>query len=107
MYCNLCGKAIAEDARYCSNCGAFVGQSSRPRALVRPRSERKIAGVCAAIAHNLELDTTLVRLVWALITLMGGIFPGVIVYVIAWIVIPEESVAMVPVTNVSQPIASQ
>src|SRR5947207_4290939 len=103
MYCNSCGKAIVEDARYCSYCGAFVGQPLRPRALLRPRSDRKVAGVCAGIAHNLELDTTLVRLVWALITLMGGIFPGVIVYILAWVVIPEEPVAIIPVMNVSQP----
>ena len=99
MYCNLCGKAIAEDARYCSNCGAFVGQSSRPRALVRPRSERKIAGVCMGLARHLDVDVTLIRL----LTLVGALFTGIgfIAYLIAWIVIPEEPIVM-PHANMVQ-----
>jgi predicted nucleic acid-binding Zn ribbon protein len=48
MYCNACGKAIAEDGRFCSYCGNVVGIPS-PKKLMRS-AERKIAGVCAGLA---------------------------------------------------------
>ncbi|MBI1740562.1 MAG: PspC domain-containing protein [Acidobacteriales bacterium] len=105
MYCNACGKAIAEDARFCTYCGTVVGHPPAPKKLIRSRTDRKIAGVCAGMGRYLDLDVTLVRLVWALVTLMAGVLPGVVVYVLAWIVIPEEPevrpvVAPVhPVTN--------
>jgi phage shock protein C len=90
MYCNACGKAIAEDGRYCSYCGNLVGIAAMPRKLARSRADRKIAGVCSGLAEYLELDTSLVRILWFFITLACGIFPGVVAYVIAWIIIPEE-----------------
>src|SRR6267142_4689130 len=104
MYCNACGKAIAEDARFCAYCGTVLGQPPAPKKLIRPRADRKIAGVCAGMGHYLDLDVTLVRLVWVLVTIMAGIFPGVVVYVLAWIVIPEGPAAL-PVA-VSQPVTN-
>jgi phage shock protein C len=104
MYCNACGKAIADDARFCAYCGTVLGQPPAPKKLMRSRSDRKIAGVCAGMAHYLDLDVTLVRLVWVMVTILAGIFPGVVVYFLAWIVIPEEPAAIPvaagqPVTN--------
>ena len=63
MYCNACGKVIADDARYCSHCGILVGVSPIPKKLMRSRPDRKIGGVCAGLAHYLELDTSLVRII--------------------------------------------
>ncbi len=103
MYCNACGKAIAEDARFCAYCGTVLGYSPAPKKLIRPRANRTIAGVCAGMAHYLDLDVTLVRLVWALITLLSGIFPGVVVYAVAWVVIPEEPL-MLPAAEIAQPV---
>src|SRR5271163_2918517 len=94
MYCNACGKAIAEDGRYCSYCGNLVGIAPMPRRLMRSRSNRKIGGVCAGLAEYLELDTSLVRILWFFITLACGIFPGIVVYVLGWIIIPEESLQL-------------
>ena len=90
MYCNACGKALGDEARYCSHCGTFVGHLPPPRKLVRPRANRTIAGVCAGMGNYLDTDVTLIRLVWVFIVIMSGIFPGVLVYVLAWIIIPEE-----------------
>lgn len=103
MYCNACGKAIAEDARYCAHCGTVLGCAPLPRRMVRPRANRTIAGVCAGMAHYLETDVTLVRLIWALVTLVSGIFPGVIVYALAWVIVPEEPLAL-PVPGVGNPV---
>ncbi|MHB8735151.1 MAG: PspC domain-containing protein [Terriglobales bacterium] len=54
----------------------------------RSRTDRKIAGVCAGFAHHLDLDPTVVRLIWLVLAFVGG--GGVLAYVVAWIVIPEE-----------------
>ncbi len=105
MYCNACGKAIADDARFCAYCGTVVGHPLPPKKFIRSRSDRKIAGVCAGLAHYLNTDPTPVRLIWALVTIMAGIIPGVVGYALAWIVVPEEplilpaAVAGQPVTN--------
>ena len=103
MYCNACGKAIAEDARFCAYCGTVLGNMPAPKKIVRPRANRSVAGVCAGMAHYLDLDVTLVRLVWALITIMSGIFPGVVIYAVAWVVIPEEPL-MLPAAGAAQPV---
>lgn len=62
--------------------------TSRKR-LYRSRTDRMIAGVAGGIASYLDLDPTLVRLVWAFTFLPGGV-PGLLLYLIAWIVIPLE-----------------
>ena len=56
--------------------------------LYRVREGRVIAGVCAGLAAYFAVDPTLVRLAFALITVFGGF--GVLLYLCAWIVIPEE-----------------
>ena len=94
MYCNACGKAISEDARFCAYCGTVLGHLPAPKKLMRPRVGRTVAGVCAGMGHYLDLDVSLVRVVWALITVLSGIFPGVVVYALAWVIVPEEPWAL-------------
>jgi len=55
--------------------------------LFRSKSDRKIAGVCGGFAEYLDLDPTLVRLVWLLTALFIGW--GFLAYLIAWIVMPD------------------
>ncbi len=62
--------------------------------LLRPRYNRKIAGVCAAFARSYGWDLTVVRLVLVLLVLFGG--GGILAYVICWVVIPEEPIALPP-----------
>ena len=89
MYCNYCGKAIQDDANVCAYCGTRVGSVLARKRLIRPRANRKVAGVCAGFAEYFDLDITLVRLVWLISVFLGACL-GLIAYVIAWIVIPEE-----------------
>jgi phage shock protein C len=94
MFCAQCGKEAAPAANYCSHCGAALSPPPpRPvRKLYRSRTDRKIAGVCAGIAEYLDIDPTLVRLVWvATVLFLCG---GVVGYLIAWIVLPEEPLFM-------------
>lgn len=60
-----------------------------PKKLTRSMTEKMIAGVCGGIANYLNIDPTLVRLVFVVLGL-AGIMPGLLAYIIAWIVIPAE-----------------
>jgi len=71
---------------------------------VRPRLDRKIAGVCAGIAQHFEIDSTLVRILWVFVTVAGACFPGIIAYVLAWIIMPEEP-PLLPAATQQQPVA--
>jgi phage shock protein PspC (stress-responsive transcriptional regulator) len=62
--------------------------SNGTKRLYRAREGRVVAGVCAGLAAYFGVDPTLVRLAFALVTVFGGI--GVLLYLVAWIVIPEE-----------------
>jgi phage shock protein C len=52
-------------------------------------SNKMIAGVCAGIAEYLDLDITLVRILYVLISIFSAGFPGLLVYVILWFVMPD------------------
>ncbi|MBI2102699.1 PspC domain-containing protein [Candidatus Woesearchaeota archaeon] len=57
--------------------------------LYRSRNNQIIGGVCAGIADYFEVDPVLVRLIWVIATLFSmGL--GILAYIIAWIIIPEE-----------------
>jgi len=58
------------------------------RRLYRSRTESVIGGVCGGVAEYLDVDPSIVRIIWAILGLVtGGIF--VVLYVVMWIVVPE------------------
>jgi len=60
--------------------------------LRRSRSRRMIAGVVAGLADYLGIDVALARVLYVVISLMSAAFPGLLVYVILWILVPEGEV---------------
>ncbi len=61
---------------------------SEVKRLYRSRSDRMIAGVAGGLAQYLNVDPTLVRLGFVVLSLAGG--PGLLLYIVMWIVVPEE-----------------
>ena len=58
--------------------------------LKRSKKERMIAGICGGIAEYFDVDPTIVRVVYVLVSIFSIAFPGILVYIILWIIIPEQ-----------------
>lgn len=57
------------------------------------RSENKmIAGVCGGLAEYFKFDPTIVRIVYVLVSLLSAAFPGLLIYLILWLVMPPPDV---------------
>jgi phage shock protein C len=90
MYCNHCGVEIANPSNFCSSCGARQSQRTSYKQLTLSGKDKKIAGVCGGLAEYLDVDPTVVRLIWVALSIVpGGLAGGVIAYVLAWIIIPK------------------
>lgn len=62
------------------------------RRLYRSKKDRLLFGVCGGIAEYFDVDPTLVRIVWVFLALGSGLVPGILTYIIAWLIIPEEPI---------------
>lgn len=62
--------------------------AKKVKRLYRSKKDRLIAGVCGGIAEYFNVDPTLVRLAWVVLALGWG--TGVLAYIIAWIIVPED-----------------
>ncbi len=93
MLCMKCQREIVDESVYCAFCGARQ-QGNRPqdyRRLRRSTSERRIAGVCGGLAEYFDIDVSLVRLAWVVLTIIpGAILLGVLAYLAAWVLMPES-----------------
>lgn len=63
--------------------------ATKVKKLVRPMKGRMIGGVCIGLADYLGIDVTVIRIIAVLLLLPGGM-PGLIPYLILWIVIPSS-----------------
>lgn len=68
--------------------GSAAGSDPQPQSLYRPHNDRMLAGVAAGVARYLAVDVTVVRIVLAVLAIMGG--AGVPIYLLGWLLIPEE-----------------
>ena len=99
MYCCNCGKQLGEADRYCSVCGTAkptLPPATAPcprKPLTRIREGKKIAGVCGGVARYLDMDPTVVRLLWVVLTIFPPL-PGIIAYIVCWIVMPQDPPAL-------------
>ena len=62
--------------------------------LFRSRTDRRIAGVCGGLAEYFDVDPTIVRVTWVILSIVAGaVVFGVVAYLIAWFVIPSRPIA--------------
>ncbi|HNY01636.1 MAG TPA: PspC domain-containing protein [Bacteroidales bacterium] len=71
-----------------------------PKRLYRSVTDRKFAGVAGGLAEYFVMDPLLVRLVFVILTLAGG--GGVLIYLVLWIVTPENPVRVIPNADAAQ-----
>jgi phage shock protein PspC (stress-responsive transcriptional regulator) len=74
----LAGKATRIDAM------------SNPRPFTRSRHDRMIAGVMGGIAQRFGWNSTLLRAIFVIFSIASAAFPGILVYLILWLLMPEE-----------------
>jgi len=105
MNCPQCQRDITNYSNYCYFCGARQAHATvstaPPRRLQRSATDSKLAGVCGGLAEYFAMDSTIVRLLWVLVTFCTGLVPGMVVYVVAWLIMPEGSLP-IPVQPVAQ-----
>lgn len=107
VFCSNCGKSLNDDARFCSTCGRpiYVAPVYVQTRLIRPRVGRIVAGVCQGLANSYHWDVVWVRVITVLATVFSS-GAGLIAYIVFWLVMPEEPLAMPPAATYTQPNGS-
>ena len=105
MTCKHCQREVPDSSNFCNFCGGLQ-QTASPqphKRLMRSSTDRKIAGVCGGIAEYLEIDSTVVRLVWLILLFVPvPVVPAFVAYIVAWLVMPA---APAPVSAPTAPPA--
>jgi phage shock protein PspC (stress-responsive transcriptional regulator) len=58
----------------------------------RSRHDRVLAGVMGGIAQRFGWNSTALRILYVLVSILSAAFPGILVYLILWLLMPEEGV---------------
>ena len=64
------------------------------RSLRRSRTNRMIAGVVGGLAEHFRIDPTLLRVIYVVGSIVSAAFPGALVYLLLWVLIPEADQAV-------------
>ena len=63
----------------------------KDKKLTRSADDRMLAGVAGGLAEYLDADPALIRILFVILTLLGGGFIGILVYIVLWIIMPEPA----------------
>jgi len=91
MFCTRCGVQLRDGDRFCSQCGARTTVCrvvNAPNPLMLDKREAKIGGVCAGFARYMEVDVTLMRVIWLAVAVATGV--GFLAYLAAWLIMPSD-----------------
>jgi phage shock protein PspC (stress-responsive transcriptional regulator) len=103
MTCKHCQREVPDYSNFCNFCGGMqqTASSRGHKRLMRSSTDRKLAGVCGGIAEYLEIDSTVVRLVWLVLLFVPvPVVPSIVAYLVAWAVMPQ---APIPVAATAPP----
>lgn len=105
MICSHCQRELRDDSTFCSGCGLRVAHAATAasrastadrsdgqpaRRLARSRTERTLGGVCGGLADYLQVAPVIVRAAWIILSIVPGmVLGGVVLYLLAWLVIPD------------------
>ena len=90
MMCSHCQRDISDSSNFCSYCGARQRPTGVSRRLMRSAVDSKLGGVCGGIGEYFDVDPTMVRLLWAVLSVVPGAFVGgVLAYILAWTIVPN------------------
>jgi phage shock protein C len=65
-----------------------MNAESKPRRLTRSNRSKMIAGVCGGLAEYLNMDPTVIRVLYVLVSVLSAAFPGVIAYIVLMFLMP-------------------
>jgi len=73
---------------------AAEGVTASRRRLVRSQADKRIAGVCGGLAEYFDVDPTIVRVSWVILSIVAGaVVFGIVAYLVAWFIIPPAPLA--------------
>ena len=64
--------------------------STGPATLSRPLDDRVLAGVLGGIARRFGWNSTLLRVLYVVFSVLSAAFPGILVYLVLWLLMPED-----------------
>ena len=67
-----------------------INMVDNTKKLYRSKKNRVITGVCSGIAEYFSIDPTIVRIIYIVLTLFTAVAPFVILYLIMWIIVPDQ-----------------
>lgn len=73
--------------------------SGEIKRLYRSRTEMQLAGICGGLGLFFRIDPVVIRLLWVGVTCLTGFLPGIVAYVVAWLIVPLEPVPPTPATQ--------
>ena len=88
--CPYCAEEVRAQAIKCRYCGSRLDDRRSTAEWYRSASDRMIAGVCGGIAEWLGWSATLVRLLYVLVSVLSAAFPGILAYIVLWVLMPER-----------------
>lgn len=66
-------------------------QKTNQKRLYRSTTNKVFAGICGGLSEYMDVDVVVIRLVWTLIVVFTGFFPGVLAYILAIYIIPKKA----------------
>jgi phage shock protein PspC (stress-responsive transcriptional regulator) len=77
----------------------------KEKILYRSKQNRLVGGICGGIGEYFDIDPTIIRIIFILITLFGG--SGIILYIILWLIIPSDKKVKVSVKENAEEIKEE